>query len=66
MFRKQFILIAQEEEALKELCVFLIQVHIETCFTVGKATEASHRSLALNPFFNFPTKHFLYHISKDV
>ena len=64
MFRKQFGLIAQKEEALKEQCVFVTQVHIEACFTACKSIEALHRDLALNPFFNFPTKHFLDHVQK--
>ena len=55
MFRKQFSLIAQEEEALKELCVFVIQVHIEACFTAGKAIEAPHRNLG---FESIPSSTF--------
>ena len=46
MFRKQFSFITQEEEDLKELCVFVIQVHSEACFTAGKVIEAPHRDLA--------------------
>ena len=37
MLRKQFSLIAQEEKALTELCVFAIQVYIEAWFTAPEA-----------------------------
>ena len=47
MFRKQFSLTAQEEEALKELCVFAIQICIEAWFTASGTTEAPHQDLSL-------------------
>ena len=47
MFRKQFSLIAQEEETLKELCVFVIQVYIAAWFTAPEAIEAPLQDLAL-------------------
>ena len=45
MLPKQFHLIAQEEETLKELCVFVIQVHIEAYFTACKTIEAPDQDL---------------------
>jgi len=47
IFRKQFSLIAQEEEALKQLCIFAIEVFVEAWFTASDATEAFPRDLAL-------------------
>ena len=47
MFRKQFSFIAQDEEALKELSVFAIQVNIEAWFTAPEAIKAPFRDLAL-------------------
>ena len=47
MFQKQFSLIAQEEESLKELCVFARQVYIKVWFTAPEAIDTPHRDLAL-------------------
>ena len=47
MFGKQFSLIAQEEEALKELRVFAILVYIDAWFTASEAIEAPRWDLAL-------------------
>ena len=66
MFQKQFSLIAQEEEALKKLCVFVIQVHIEAGFTAGKAIEPPYRNLAFKSLLQLSNKAFPIHISKDV
>ena len=44
-FRKQFSLVALEEEASKKQCVFKIEVYIEAWFTVPKAIEAPLRHL---------------------
>jgi len=47
MFRKQFGFITQEEEALKQLWIFAIEVYVETWLTAPDAIEKLHRDLAL-------------------
>jgi len=47
IFRKQFSFIAQEEEALKQLCIFAIEVYVEAWFTAPDAIEVLHQDLAL-------------------
>ena len=58
MFGKQFSLIAQEEEALKKLFVFIIQVHVEACFAAGKTIEAPHWNLAFKSLLQLSYKAF--------
>ena len=53
MFRKQFSLIAQEEKALTELCVFATQVYIQAWFTALEAIKALRRDLVLLIFSIF-------------
>jgi len=47
IFQNQFSLIAQEEEALKQLYNFAIEVYVEAWFTAPDAIEAPRRDLAL-------------------
>ena len=57
MVRKEISLIAQEEKALKDLCVFEIYIYIKAWSTAPEAIEAPCRDLAslksLSRFFFF-------------